>query len=174
MRNRQAAARKKKKIDPFDARYLYNGGTVQSCEEGGTLLQIVESSIHDVGFWLRGSDGSCFDGTSFRSCDPSVGKIVWGWGLVGGNKGKVERFLYHWHDSTSCLGKGKGDGMTMGTCSAKTASWALDSNGRLSTGGMCLVRGLGNEAHLVKCKTGAFEHMAVAPSARQASRSSLL
>ena len=162
--NFKAAVRKKKK-DDFDQRYLFNGGMVQSCKDGGSALQIVESSFHDVGFWLRAADGACFDGVGFRTCAPSVGALVWGWGFRCTRNGQIERFLYKWHDSDSCLQRGsRRGGVNLGSCGSMSA-WEL-SGGRLSSEGQCIARSLSSTAALVKCKGNQFEHLRMELSAR--------
>jgi hypothetical protein len=159
----KAAARKKKKSD-FDRRYLFNGGTVQSCKNGGTLLQIVESSYHDVGFWIKAADGACFAGSGFRTCDPSIPAIVWGWGFRATAKG-VDRFLYQWHDSTNCLWR-DGGGLKLENC-ANASPWGLQG-GRLSSGGLCVARSMSSEARLIKCKEGN-EHLRMELASRSSS-----
>jgi len=160
-RKRQEAARKKGKRDVYDPRFLFNGASIQSCKEGGSLLQIVETNLHDVGFWLKASDGSCFDGKIFRSCDQTNAAIVWGWGLRTAKSGDVVKFLYRWHDSKTCLVK-DGTATNVGSCDSGSAVWGLEK-GELShdNGKLCLVRGLNNEAHLLKCKDS-HEHVEMA------------
>jgi len=131
VRKRQAAARKAKKKDDYDPRYLYNGASMQSCKEGGTLLQVVETPIHDLGFWLTASDGSCFDGTMFRQCDMSAAALVWGWGLRFGGKTGESKFLYKWYDSTACLRREK-FATSLGDCDA-SGEWRLSIMGELSS-----------------------------------------
>ena len=165
VRKRQAAARKSKKKDEYDPRYLYNGASMQSCKEGGTLLQVVETPIHDLGFWLTASDGSCFDGTMFRQCDMSAAALVWGWGLRFGGKTGESKFLYKWYDSTKCLRRDK-FATSLGDCDA-SGEWRLSIMGELSSdrGKYCIVRSLYNEVRMVKCSPmgSQFEALTITP-----------
>lgn len=52
--------------------------TMQPCEFGYTSLAVVESPLHDRGFFLTTKDGTCFDGVRFRMCDPRDVKLYWG------------------------------------------------------------------------------------------------
>ena len=90
---------KEKKKSSFTGfpNHLYNSAGLQKCSQGGSLLQIVETSIHDQGFFLMATDGSCFDGLSFRTCDAQNPNFYFGIGLkmVGG---EAVRSMYKWHN----------------------------------------------------------------------------
>lgn len=155
VRNRQAAARKRNKPDPFDARYLYNGVSMQPCKDGGTLLQVVESGVHDLGFWITTADGQCFDGFTFRRCDPSSASLVWGWGIKFTGKGDT-RYLYKWHTPTQCLSR-EGGATALASCDSP-GDWRLSTRGELTSEKFCVVRSLYNEARMVKC-SGPTNHL---------------
>lgn len=165
VRKRQASARKANKQDTYDPRFLHNGASMQSCKEGGTLLQVVEAPIHDVGFWLTASDGACFDGTMFRQCDASAAALVWGWGLRFGGKTGDSKYLYKWHDPATCLRRDK-LATAFDACDA-SGEWRLSAIGELSSdrGKYCVVRSLYNEVRMVKCSAAGnqFEALAITP-----------
>jgi hypothetical protein len=167
VRKRQAAARKASKQDFYDPRYLYNGASMQPCKDGGTLLQVVEAPVHDVGFWLTASDGSCFDGTMFRTCDASAAALVWGWGLRFGGKSGESKYLYKWHDPATCLRRDK-VATALDACDA-SGEWRLSILGELSSdrGKYCVVRSLYNEVRMVKCSAAGNQYEALAITPRR-------
>lgn len=143
----------------------------QACKEGFTLLQLVEGSYHDVGFHLQASDGACFDGLRFRTCDPNSGGQICGAGIRFGGKGDVNRFLYRWHDPTKCLAR-DGVDTKLGACTDGGAKqWGL-KHGQLSQndGKHCVVRALDNMAHMVDCSKG-HEYVSLALGQSQATTS---
>ena len=141
---------------------------MQSCKEGGTLLQVVESNFQDTGFLLKASDGSCFDGVKFKTCSASSPSLVWGWGIGHGSKGDAFKVLFKWLAQESCLVRDGSAGTGLGGCGSTGSRWALSPDGQLSTDGnkFCVVRGLDNSAYVAKCAAG-FEylHMEVAGAA---------
>jgi len=167
-RKRLADLRKKKNSDVFDSRYLHNGASIQSCKEGGTLLQIVESNHHDTGFWIQASDGTCFDGSKFKACDASLTSLAWGWGFDTSGKTGASRFLYRWYDPSKCLWHDR-SGTSFGECSnSKAKDWALTKTGHLSHAKACLVRGQQGDAHMEKCSTTTPEELQLALPIRAA------
>eukprot|EP00614_Pseudopedinella_elastica_P030690 CAMPEP_0172617164 /NCGR_PEP_ID=MMETSP1068-20121228/70077_1 /TAXON_ID=35684 /ORGANISM="Pseudopedinella elastica, Strain CCMP716" /LENGTH=323 /DNA_ID=CAMNT_0013422853 /DNA_START=347 /DNA_END=1317 /DNA_ORIENTATION=+ len=162
----RAKIRQQKKRETYNPKYLFNGGSVQSCKEGGTLLQVVETSVQDVGFWLQGSDDSCFDGTRFRACNPNLASIVWGWGVSVSGNGDATRYLYKWHDRSKCLAR-KGNDVSLDLCDTSGArGWALGTRGKLShEGKYCLVRSILSDAHVTKCSPN-FESLSMALPAK--------
>jgi hypothetical protein len=63
-------------------------------------LQLVYSptAIHENGFYIKASDGTCFDGASFVSCYGSSGatRLLWGIGMRYVN-GEAIRYLFLFH-----------------------------------------------------------------------------
>lgn len=104
------------------------------------------------------TDGSCFDGLSFRSCDAQNPNFYFGIGLkmVGG---EAVRTMYKWHNPSKCLGKSGSDTKLVSCTDASAKYWGL-KDGKLSQNGgqLCVVRDLQNGAHMAKCPT-AFEYM---------------
>jgi hypothetical protein len=63
------------------------------------------TAIHENGFYLKASDGSCFDGSSFRSCyGVGASKLLWGIGMryVGGEAVRY-LFLFSPKERHNCL-----------------------------------------------------------------------
>eukprot|EP00638_Chattonella_subsalsa_P010040 CAMPEP_0117750712 /NCGR_PEP_ID=MMETSP0947-20121206/10538_1 /TAXON_ID=44440 /ORGANISM="Chattonella subsalsa, Strain CCMP2191" /LENGTH=329 /DNA_ID=CAMNT_0005568945 /DNA_START=62 /DNA_END=1051 /DNA_ORIENTATION=- len=139
-----------------------NSVHVVQCKSGYTPFQIVETAIHDAGFFLESADGQCFDGTKFRMCDTNDYTLLWGIGVKFSSKGIAERSFFRFFDGSKCLVNGK-KGLEVGDCkNAGAAGWGL-KDGQLSrdNGKQCVVRQKDNSAGIAKCSL-AFEHISLA------------
>mmetsp|Transcript_16352 Transcript_16352/g.23981 ORF Transcript_16352/g.23981 Transcript_16352/m.23981 type:complete len:248 (+) Transcript_16352:145-888(+) len=139
-----------------------------TAETGYVQLEIVETAVHDAGFYLRTVDGLCFDGSKFRKCEP-VGELLWGVGLSfsgNGEKGDVERSFFKFHLGNRCLEEDvnhvNGGYVGMGSCenNKHARRWGL-KRGKLSRNNsqICVVRTLDNGAATRMCSEGWFEHL---------------
>jgi len=139
-----------------------NSVYVVPCKNGYTPMQIVETAIHDSGFFLESADGQCFDGVKFRICDASDKTLLWGIGIRFSSSGSAERSFFKFYDGNKCLAVGK-KGLELGDCKGAGGNgWGL-KDGRLSreNGKTCIVRKKDNTASVDKCSNG-FEHIALA------------
>jgi hypothetical protein len=67
-----------------------------------TELHYQPTTIHEAGFYIKSSDGLCFDGNFFRSCSNPL-SLLWGVGIRYGRGGEAKRFLHNFKDRTVCL-----------------------------------------------------------------------
>jgi len=134
---------------------------LQPCKSGYTPLQVVETAIHDVGFFLESADGMCFDGIRFRHCNAQDESLLWGIGVRFGSKGDAMRSFFKYFDGSKCLSK-TSKGPVLGPCTdAPARKWGLKDGKLVHENKMCVVRKKDNTAALVKCDT-AFEHISLA------------
>lgn len=141
--------------------------SLQSCKKGEYLpLLYHPTTFHEMGFFLKGADEKCFDGTEFRACDNrDSGKLLWGVG-VKYTWGQAVRYFFNFPlaERENCI-VAKGSRVERGSCASPNAlKWGLE-NGKLTfkNGKMCLVRHVDDSAGLAKCSE-ANEHMSmVAP-----------
>lgn len=66
------------------------------------LLQYHSTAIHDAGFFLKSSDGLCFDGGSFVRCN-NITSLLWGLGIRYDKKGEVSRYIHNFKDRRVCI-----------------------------------------------------------------------
>jgi len=132
-----------------------------SCKTAYTPLQIVETAIHDAGFFLEAADGTCFDGARFRMCDTNDLTLLWGIGVQFDKKGNGMRSLFRFYEANKCLVQGK-KGLAVGDCAdAGAFGWGL-KDGRLSRDNRdCVHRGRDNAAGVGRCTSG-FEYISLA------------
>lgn len=148
-----------------------NSASLQPCERstedpvehesGYVQLDVVETAVHDAGFYVQTVDGKCFDGEKFRKCEP-VSDLLWGFGLQFHGKGEVERTLFKFHRPSLCLVEdAPNSAVELGECSSerRALKWGL-KNGRLSRDNdrSCVVRTLDNGAAIRPCSE-AHEHL---------------
>ena len=95
-------------------------------------LKYLPTNVHEAGFFIKSSDGLCFDGNSFKLCyNPS--SILWGIGIKFINQ-EATRFIHLFHNHSVCI-ESKGLQVYRGTCDKKTAyGWSF-SQGRLQFDG---------------------------------------
>lgn len=115
---------------------LRNSVSLQPCEKhplgsiaeetGYVQLDVVETAIHDAGFYIQTADGLCFDGVKFRKCEP-VSDLLWGIGVHFNGKGEVERTLFKFHNRGRCLFEDStSSSLDIRVCSEKQARrWGL-------------------------------------------------
>lgn len=132
-----------------------NSVSVQNCKKGEFLPLVYNpTSVHEAGFYLKAGDGSCFDGSKFRSCEGSGSNmLLWGIGIKY-VWGKANRYIFNFHpqDRGNCL-VAQGSKIEKNSCSSSGAmKWGL-SDGKLSidNGRMCLVRLPDNTGAMAKC-----------------------
>lgn len=140
-----------------------NSVSLQSCKKGEFLPMVYHpAEVHTAGFFLKAADGTCFDGSKFRSCEgQGANRILWGVG-VKYIWGKGNRYIFNFHpdDRHSCL-VAKGNKIEKGSCqSAGAYSWAF-RDGELSydNGKLCLARLIDNTAELTRCNGGTSEYI---------------
>lgn len=128
------------------------------CNKGDTLpLLYHPTSVHENGFYLKSADGSCFDGSKFRSCSGAgSGGLLWGVG-VKYIWGEAKQYLFSFSKKEkSCVVK-KGSKVEKGDCSTSGAlvGWGLH-DGRLSVqnGKLCAVRKSDDTVNLLACNEG--------------------
>ena len=140
-----------------------NSVSVQSCSKNEFLPLVYHpTAVHENGFYLKAADGTCFDGSKFRSCDGAgSNKLLWGIG-VRYVWGESKRYLFSFHvqDRSNCL-LGHGSHVEKGPCKENAAvTWSL-SQGQLTYGTgskKCLARHTDDTAVLVSCNQ-AFEYI---------------
>lgn len=135
-----------------------NPSSNQNEETGYVQLEVVETAVHDVGFYLRTVDGYCFDGVRFRKCHADS-NFLWGIGVNFSSKGELARTLYKFHKPTLCLVEDTPGSLGLGECSNRHSSkWGL-KEGKLSrdNGKFCVVRTIDNFGATRPC-TEFFEH----------------
>jgi hypothetical protein len=107
--------------------------------------------VHDVGVYLKSTDGTCFDGDKFRECI-NRNSLLWGIG-VKYSWGKAYRYIFNFKDRDSCI-LAKGDSVYKGPCKdSKSLGWALE-NGKMTfnNGKLCVVRKtIDNSTSLTPC-----------------------
>ncbi len=134
---------------------LKSSVSLKICNKGEYLPLIYHpTTVHEEGFYLKAPDGSCFDGSYFRSCVGSgAQKLLWGMG-VRYVKGEAKRYFFNFSERTKCIVP-KGTSIAKDTCSVSSAlGWGL-SNGRITYNSVkCLARKLNDEAVLVPCPDG--------------------
>lgn len=140
-------------------KYKSTVGT-QSCAKG-TYQPLVyhPTAVHEVGFHLKTADGSCFDGTRFRSCSSSTTKLF-GIGVkyVGG---KAQRYFFDFGKRQECLVAGGKAGVMMGKCSAGAAmGWSLEDGQMKYKNKKCLAR-LGDDTGAMAPCHESSEHIAM-------------
>ena len=76
-------------------------------------LYYYPTNIHEAGFYLKASsDGYCFDGTAFRSCDVPR-EVLFGVGVSFSWRGTGRRSFFNYRDKERCLTV-RGDRVAMG------------------------------------------------------------
>eukprot|EP00981_Chlorochromonas_danica_P004592 scaffold917_cov168-Ochromonas_danica.AAC.10 len=140
-------------------KHLKNSVSLGNCQKGDfTPLVYHPTAVHENGFYLKAADGSCFDGSRFRSCSSSshANKLLWGMGVkyVGG---EAKKYFFHFAPSerSNCL-VAKGSKTEVGSCTSSQAlGWAV-ADGQLSFkhGQQCVARNPDDTASLVKCSKG--------------------
>ncbi len=128
-----------------------NQVSLQPCNKGEFLsLRYAPTNAHENGFFLRASDGSCFDGSSFEPC---TNKILWGVGIKY-VWGEARRYLFNFEISRrdQCL-VARGTQVEMGLCSSSGAvSWAIqDGSLTYNNEKLCLSRTVENKGVLTRC-----------------------
>lgn len=72
-----------------------------SVNERNSALRYQPTSIHEAGFFIKSSDGLCFDGDKFRVCaNPST--VLWGIGIKFLN-GEALRFIHIFNNRSICI-----------------------------------------------------------------------
>eukprot|EP00814_Leptocylindrus_danicus_P008249 CAMPEP_0116031650 /NCGR_PEP_ID=MMETSP0321-20121206/17685_1 /TAXON_ID=163516 /ORGANISM="Leptocylindrus danicus var. danicus, Strain B650" /LENGTH=242 /DNA_ID=CAMNT_0003506905 /DNA_START=1 /DNA_END=727 /DNA_ORIENTATION=- len=139
---------------------LKNSATMIPCkptsnkseESGYVELEVVETAVHDVGFYLKSADDYCFDGLKFRECHADS-NFLWGIGINFTKKGDLSRTLHKFHRPSSCLVEDHAGSLGLGNCeSSKGQRWGL-KEGKLSrdNGKICVVRKIDNAAATRPC-----------------------
>mmetsp|Transcript_17043 Transcript_17043/g.22113 ORF Transcript_17043/g.22113 Transcript_17043/m.22113 type:complete len:336 (-) Transcript_17043:598-1605(-) len=127
-------------------------------ESGYIPLEVVETAVHDVGFYFKTVDGLCFDGIRFRQCHADS-EFLWGIGVNFTSKGDFSRTLHKFHSPSRCLIEDSPGSLGLGDCSSRQAQrWGL-KEGKLSrdNGKICVTRTIDNFASTRTC-TEAFEY----------------
>ena len=133
-----------------------NSVSVQTCSKGEFLPLVYHpTAVHENGFYIKAADGTCFDGTSFRSCDGAgSNKLLWGVGIRY-VWGEAKRYFFSFNvaDRSNCL-TGRGATVFKGACkNSGTTGWSL-ANGKLAYGDkQCLARHTDDSAVLANCNT---------------------
>lgn len=129
---------------------------IQSCQQGEFIPLVYHpTAVHENGFYLKGADGSCFDGAQFRSCEGAgASRLLWGVGVkyVWG-EAKRYFFSFNANERDKCL-VAHGAKVEKGQCSDSGAlNWAL-SGGQLTmnNGQKCVARKADNTAVMASCK----------------------
>lgn len=65
-------------------------------------LRYQPTTIHDAGFFIKSSDGLCFDGDYFRPCT-NPASLLWGVGIKYNRRGEGKRFIHNFKDHNICL-----------------------------------------------------------------------
>lgn len=131
-----------------------NSVSVQNCKRGEFLPLVYHpTAVHENGFYLKGADGTCFDGSAFRSCEGGSKSLLWGVGIKY-VWDKAHRYFYNFapQERGMCL-VANGRSVVKGECSKGGAlGWGL-RDGQLTAGGgsMCVARLANDEAVLAKC-----------------------
>lgn len=132
-----------------------NSVSVQSCKKKEFAPLVYHpTAVHENGFYLKSADGTCFDGSTFRSCEGSGSKsLLWGVGIKY-VWGKANRYFFNFNPSerSLCVVQ-QGGKVAKAECSKSGAlQWGL-RDGQLSAGNgkLCVARLADNSAVLAKC-----------------------
>jgi len=131
----------------------------KNSESGYLQLDIIETAVHDTGFFLESADNKCFDGSKFVNCDGST-SVLWGIGFNFDSKGNAHRTFFKVGNPDLCLVASGGSDVKLGDCKSKAArDWGL-ADGRLSYSNekYCLARTVTNVGAIRKCSEY-FEHL---------------
>lgn len=119
------------------------------------------TGAHDMGFLLKASDGSCFDGNRFIPCQGE--SIYWGVGIRF-YRGEAKRYFHKVDEKESnyCLTKFSSKGVGLRECSNRNAlDWSLH-DGRLSFQNRhCVARLFDNSTQLIDCRSSNYELIAL-------------
>lgn len=134
--------------------------SLEPCQKNEVLpLLYHPTAVHENGFYLKSADGSCFDGSTFRSCTGSgSGSLLWGVGVKYNLWGEAQQYLFGFSKKDkSCLVRGKGGrSVQKGDCDSTAAlGWAL-YDGKLTSiqQKTCVARSDNDAAIMLSCKTG--------------------
>jgi hypothetical protein len=132
-----------------------NSMSLQNCKDGEFIPLVYHpTSVHEAGFYLKAADGTCFDGSKFRTCTGRGSEsLLWGIGVkyIGG---KANRYFFNFspEERGKCI-VARGSKVEKGLCTANGAlRWGL-ADGKLSAGNgkMCLARNADDTGVMVKC-----------------------
>jgi hypothetical protein len=135
-----------------------NSVSVQNCQKGEFIPLVYHpTAVHENGFYLKGADDTCFDGSKFRSCEGAgSNKLLWGVGVrYDAWTAEAKRYIFSFNvqDRANCL-ISRGSKVEKGLCSDRAAvTWAM-GQGKLMFGkaaNKCLARNADDSGVMVDC-----------------------
>lgn len=81
---------------------FHNSIAATSTAAAVTVLHYQPTTIHDAGFFIKSSDGLCFDGDYFRPCTNLI-SLLWGVGVKYNYRGEAKRFIHNFNNHNICL-----------------------------------------------------------------------